>query len=84
MAKHSINPKNYYFAATLTEIQITAWPGEVDGNNRLESEQTLIIDLYLCLGEKGQDELHKRRPHLELSTIRYPRMLDGLEMKFKK
>ena len=84
MAKHSINPKNYYFAATLTGIQINAWPGEVDGNNRLESEQTLIINLYLCLGEKGQDELHKRRPHLEPSTIRYPRMFDGLKMKFKK
>ena len=35
-AKYSINPKNYYFAATLTETQITALPGEVDGKNRFQ------------------------------------------------
>ena len=35
-------------------------------------------------GEKRQDELHKRRPHLDLSTIRYPRMIDALETEFKK
>ena len=84
VAKHSINPKNYYYAATLTAAQITALPEEVDGKNRLESEQVLISNLYLCLGEKGQDELHKRRPHLDLSTVRYPRMIDVLETEFKK
>ena len=35
-------------------------------------------------GEEGQDELHKRRPHLDLQTIRYPRMIDALETEFKK
>ena len=40
--------------------------------------------MHLCLGEKGQDELHKRRPHLDLSTVRYPRMIDVLETEFKK
>ena len=84
VAKHSINPKNYYYAATLTAAQVTALPEEVDGKNRLESEQVLISNLYLCLGEKGQDELHKRRPHLDLSTIHYPRMIDALETEFKK
>ena len=84
VAKHSINPKNHNFAATLTATRITALPAEVDGKNWLESEQILISNLYLCLGEKGQDELHKRRSHLYLSTIRYPRMLDALETEFKK
>ena len=84
VAKHSINPKNYYFAAILTEAQVNHLPGEVDGNNRLESEHTIISKLYLCLYEKGQDELHKRRSHLEISTIRYPRILDALETEIKK
>ena len=84
MAKHTINPKNYYYAATLTAAQVSALTEEVDGKNRLESEQILISNLYLCLGEKGQDELHKRRPHLDLSTFRYPRMPCVLETEFKK
>ena len=84
VAKHSINPKNYYYAATLSAAQVTALLEEEDGKNRLESEQVLISNLYLCLGEKGQDELHKRRLHLDLSTIRYPRMIDSLETEFKK
>ena len=83
VAKHSINPKNYYYAATLTAAQVIALPEELDGKNRLESEQVLISKLYFCLGEKGQDELHKRRPHLDLSTVRYPRMIDVLETEFK-
>ena len=40
--------------------------------------------MYLCPGEKGQDELHKRRPHLDLSTTRYSRVLDTIETEFKK
>ena len=84
VAKHSLNPMNFYFAANLTAAQITDLPAEVDGKNRRESEMVLIWNLYLCLGEKGQDELHKRRPHLDLQTIRYPRMIDALETEFKK
>ena len=57
---------------------------EVDGKNRLASEQTLISNLYLCLGEKRQDELHRRKPHLDLSTTRYSRVLDTIETEFKK
>ena len=53
VAKHSKNPKNYYYATTLTAAHVTALPEEVDGKNRLESEQVLISNLYLCLGEKG-------------------------------
>ena len=80
VAKDSLNPKNFYFVATLTENQIRALPEETDGNNQLESKQTLISHLYLRLGEKGQDELHTRRPHLDLST----RILDAIESDFKK
>ena len=84
VAKHSINPKNFYYASTLTAAQVTALPEKVDGKDRLASEQTLISNLYLCLGEKGQDELHKTRPHLDLSTTRYARVLDTIETQFKK
>ena len=84
VAKYSINPKNFYYASTLTAAQVTDLPVEVDGKNRLASEQTLISNLYLCLGEKGQDELHKRKPHLDLSTARYSRVLDTIETEFKK
>ena len=84
VAKHSKNPKNYYYAATLTAAQVTTLPEEFDEKNRLESEQKLISNLYLCLEEKGQDELHKRRPYLDLSTVRYPKMIDVLETEFKK
>ena len=84
VAKHSLNPKKFYYASTLTAAHVTALPEEVDGKDRLASEQALISNVYLCLGEKGQDELHKRRPHLDLSTTRYSRVLDTIEMEFKK
>ena len=84
VAKHSINPKNYYLTDSLTATQIAALPEEVDGKNRLAAEQILISNLYLCLGERGQEELHKRRPHLELGEARYPRVLDAMEGEFKK
>ena len=78
VAKHSINPRNFYYSSTLTAAQ------EVDGKDRLTSEQTLISNLYLCLWEKGQDELHKRTQHIDLSTTRYSRVLDAIEIDFKK
>ena len=56
----------------------------VIGKNRLEAEQNLISNLYLCLGERGQDELHNRKPHLDLAATRYPRVLDEFESVFKK
>ena len=84
VAKHSINPRNFNYASTLTAAQVTALPEEVDGKDRLTAEQTLISNLYLCLGKKGQDELHKRKPHLDLSTTRYSRVLDAIEIEFKK
>ena len=84
VAKYSINPKNFYYASTLTAAQVRALPEEVDGEDRLASEQTLISNLYLCLGEKGQDDLHKRKPHLDLSSTRYSRVLDTIETEFKK
>ena len=84
VAKYSINPKNFYYASTFTAAQVTDLPVEVDGKDRLASEQTLISNLYLCLGEKGQDELHKKKPHLNLSTTRYSRVLDNIGTEFKK
>ena len=42
VAKHSTNPKNYYFADTLDATQIAAQPEEVDGKSRLASEQTFV------------------------------------------
>ena len=54
VAKHSINPKNYYYAAALIAALVTALPEEVDGKNRLESEQKLFSNLFLCLREKGK------------------------------
>ena len=84
VAKHSLNSRNFYYASTLTAAQVTALPEEVDGRDRMASEKILISNLYLCLGEKGHDELHKRRPHLDLSTTRYSRVLDTIEAEFKK
>ena len=38
----------------------------------------------MCLGKKGQDEVHKRSPNLDLTNTRYPRVLDTMEGEFKK
>ena len=84
VAKHSLNPKNFFYTSTLTAAQVTALPEEVDTEDRLASEKKLISNLYLCLVEKGQDELLKRRPHLDLSTTRYSRVLDTIGTEFKK
>ena len=51
---------------------------------QLASEQTLVSNLNLCLGEKGQEEFHKRRPQLDLRESRYPSVLDAMEGEFKK
>ena len=59
-------------------------PAELSGNNCLEAEQTLISNLSLCLGERGQDELHNRKPHLDLAATRYPRVSDEFESVFRK
>ena len=44
----------------------------------------MISNLYFCLGERGQDELQSRKPHLDLALTRYPRVLDEFESVFKK
>ena len=84
IAKHSFNPTAFYFDRTLSATQISDPPEEVNGKNRMEAEQTLISNLYLCLGERGQDELHNRKPHMDLAATRYPRVLDEFESVFKK
>ena len=45
VAKHSINPRNFYYASTLTAAQGTALPEEVDGKDRMTSEQNLQLVL---------------------------------------
>ena len=54
VAKHSINPKNFSYASTLTASQVTALPEEVDGKDRLASEQTLISNLYCVWGREDR------------------------------
>ena len=34
--------------------------------------------------ERGENELHNRKPHQDLATSRYPRVLDEFESVFKK
>ena len=84
IAKHSFNPTAFYFNRTLNATQTADLPAEVNGINRLEAEQTLISNLHLCLGERGQDELHNRKPHLDLAVTRYPRVFDEFESVLKK
>ena len=72
IAKHSFN------------LRIADLPEDVNGKNCLEAEQTLTSNLYLCLGERGQDELHNRKPQLDLVATRYSRVLDEFESVFKK
>ena len=83
VAKNSINPRNFYYASTLTAAQ-----GKIDGKDRRERSNDVgantYLEIVLVSGEKGQDELHKRRPHLSLSTTRYSRVLDAIETEFKK
>ena len=84
IAKHSFNPTAFYFNWTLNATQIADLSEEINGKNILEAEQTLISNLYLCLGERRQDDLHSRKPHLDLALTRYPRILDEFESVFKK
>ena len=54
VTKDSINPKNSYYASTLTTAQNKALPEEVDRKNHLVAEQTLISNLILWLVKKQQ------------------------------
>ena len=38
--------------------------------------------IYLC--EKGQDEFHRRKPHLDLTLTRYARVINSMETELKK
>ena len=81
MAKHGFNPTAFYFDRTLTTIQTAVLPADVQCKSRVEAEQTLIYNLYLCLGYRGQDELHNQKTHLYLANTR---VLDEFETVFKK
>ena len=86
VAKHSVNPKNYYYAATLTAAQVTALPEEVDGKNRLESEQVLISNLYVLETEfkKERNEIYEtylllsRKQFINESLEQFHSVLSGL------
>ena len=82
ITNHAFNT-TFYFAKRLTTAQITAVPPEVLEKTRVEVEQTLVFNLYQCLRERGQDELHNRKPHLDLGTTRYPRIPDEFKEIFK-
>ena len=84
IAKHGFNPMSFYFEKGLTLSQITALTADVMGKNREEADQTLISNPYLCIGKRIQDELRNRKPHQDLSTTTYPRILDEIEEIFKK
>ena len=45
VAKHSINPKNYYFADTLDATQIAALPEELDGTEQVSIGTNLNFEL---------------------------------------
>ena len=70
IAKQAFNLTSFCFANTLATAQITALPPEVLGKNGSK----LISNLYVCLGERVQDQLHNRKPCLILETTRYPRI----------
>ena len=38
--------------------------------------------MYLC--EKRQDEFHRRKPHLDLTSTRYARVINSMETELKK
>ena len=79
-----LTQKKLYSAASITTVQVTALPEEVDWKIRLEAEQTLIPILYLCLGKKREDEFHRMKANLDLTLTRYPRVFDAWETEFEK
>ena len=82
VAKHGLNPKNFYFDAALTPVQVSR--RRQRRQNQAGKRASRDLNLYLFLEEKGEDKLHKRRPHLDLSTTRYPWSLDAFETEFQK
>ena len=78
VAKHSINPKIFSYAATRKTAQTTVLPEDFDGKIDWNGANA-DIELITVLGEKGQDKFHRRKPHLDLTSKRYPRVIDTLE-----
>ena len=54
IAKHSFNPTSFYLNRALNAAQISDLPEEVNEKNCPEGEQTLISNLYLCLGSEDR------------------------------
>ena len=84
IAKYDIDPDDFYIAATLADTQIAALPGDVNGKNRTESEKKLNSNLYLCSRNEAQRISKVTQLRVDIKTVRYPRVLDYMELVFKR
>ena len=83
IAKHDIDPDNFFFDATLTATQIAALPGDVNAKNLTESKKKLKSILNLCIGEEAQRIFKARQPGVNTKAERYSQKLDHMESVFK-
>ena len=49
-----------------------------------ESEEKLESNLYLCIGDEAQEICKAKQPGVDIKTERYPRVLDHMELAFKR
>ena len=84
IAKYDIDPDDFYFANTLNAAAVTELPEEVNGKNRLDSENKLKSNLYLCIGDEAQRIFKARKPTVNIKTVRYPRVLDEMQSVFQR
>ena len=83
-SKYDIDSDDFYFARILNAAAIAALPEEVNGKNRIEAEKKLKFNLYLCIGDKAQRIFKARKPVVNVKTKRYPRVLDEMQIVFKR
>ena len=81
---HDSKIGRFFFARTLNAAAITASPQDVNGKNRIEAEKKLKSNLYLCIGDKAQRIFKARKPAVNVKTERYPRVLDEMQIVFKR
>ena len=84
IAKYDIDPDDFYFARTLNAAAITALPEEVNGKNRIDAEEKLKSNLYLCIGDEAQKIFKARKPAVNVKTERYARVLDEMQNVFQR
>ena len=68
VAKHGINPKNYYYDGTLTATLFGTLAADVNGKKRLKGEQTLA-------GRKRSRSNTQKAAASGSGVARYPRVL---------